>query len=74
MLGHATPTGVFFGAQTPHAVVRALDDFYAHEQDITAAACRNNAQRFATARFDGGMRDVLGLRESVVLHDALVER
>jgi glycosyltransferase involved in cell wall biosynthesis len=60
-LEHETPTGVFFGAQTPNAVVRALDDFYAHEQDITAHACRTNAQRFATPRFDHGIRDVLGL-------------
>ena len=59
-LDHATPTGVFFGAQTPNAVVRALDDFYAHETDITPEACRSNAQRFATARFDRGISDVLG--------------
>jgi len=64
-LDHATPTGVFFGAQTPHAVVRALDDFYAHEREITAEACRENAQRFATRRFDNGMRRVLGLAEEV---------
>jgi glycosyltransferase involved in cell wall biosynthesis len=73
-LGHATPTGVFFGAQTPSAVVRALDDFYAHEQDITAEACRANAQRFATAEFDSGMRDVLGLADTQVPQDALVAR
>ena len=42
-------------------VVRALDDFYAHEGDITAASCRNNAQRFATPRFDAGISEVLGL-------------
>lgn len=70
-LGHETPTGVFFGAQTPHAVVRALDDFYAHESEITAEACRENAQRFATARFDSGMRDVLGLAELTVVDPAL---
>lgn len=60
-LDHDTPTGVFFGAQTPNAVVRALDDFYAHEGDITAESCRNNAQRFATPRFDAGISEVLGL-------------
>jgi glycosyltransferase involved in cell wall biosynthesis len=73
-LGHATPTGVFFGAQTPSAVVRALDDFYAHEHEITAEACRANAQRFATAEFDGGMRDVLGLADTQVPEDTLVAR
>jgi glycosyltransferase involved in cell wall biosynthesis len=73
-LDHHTPTGVFFGAQTPNAVVRALDDFYAHETDITAAACRDNAQRFATPRFDSGMRDVLGLAHAAVPDAALVSR
>jgi glycosyltransferase involved in cell wall biosynthesis len=73
-LDHDTPTGVFFGAQTPNAVVRALDDFYAHEQDITAEACRTNAQRFATERFDSGMRDVLGLHETRLPDTALVSR
>lgn len=71
-LDHETPTGVFFGAQTPNAVVRALDDFYAHEHEITAEACRNNAQRFATPRFDTGMRTVLGLPQ-VTAHDHEVE-
>ena len=60
-LEHETPTGVFFAAQTPTAVVRALDDFYAHEDEITGDVCRANAQRFATSRFDEGMRDALGL-------------
>ena len=71
-LDHATPTGVFFGAQTPHAVVRALDDFYAHEREITAEACRANAERFATARFDSGMRSVLGLADAVATPDVKV--
>ncbi|MES3032835.1 MAG: glycosyltransferase [Gemmatimonadota bacterium] len=64
-LDHATPTGVFFGAQTPHAVVRALDDFGAHEALITPEACRSNALRFSTPRFDQGMRRVLGLATEV---------
>jgi len=70
-LGHDTPTGVLFGAQTPHAVVRALDDFCAHESEITAEACRENALRFAIARFDRGMRDVLGLSELAAADPAL---
>ena len=68
-LDHDTPTGVFFGAQTPNAVVRALDDFYAHEHEITAEACRSNAQRFSTPRFDSGMRRVLGLSEEQHVHE-----
>jgi glycosyltransferase involved in cell wall biosynthesis len=73
-LDHETPTGVFFGAQTPNAVVRALDDFYAHEQDITDEACRANAQRFATPKFDQGMREVLGLVSEPIAADVLASR
>ena len=73
-LTHDSPTGVFFGAQTPHAVVRALDDFEAHETIITAKACRENAQRFSTARFDSEIRDVLGLADVRTANSALVAR
>ena len=68
------PTGVFFGAQTPNAVVRALDDFDAYGSVITADACRNNAMRFATSRFDHGMRDVLGLGAAAAAPDHLMVR
>lgn len=68
------PTGVFFGAQTPNAVVRALDDFDAYGSVITADACRNNAMRFATSRFDDGMRDVLGLGAAAAAPDHLMVR
>ena len=68
------PTGVFFGAQTPDAVVRALDDFDAYGSVITADACRNNAMRFATSRFDDGMRDVLGLSAAAAAPDHLMVR
>ncbi len=64
-LDHGEPTGVFFGAQTPNAVVRALDDFQAHSERITADACRQNALRFATPRFDHGLRRVLGFGDEV---------
>ena len=60
-LDHATPTGVFFGAQTPHAIARGIAEFTANEHRITAAACRANAQRFSSARFNSEMRAVLGL-------------
>ena len=64
-LDQAMPTGVFFGAQTPNAVVRAIDDFQAHREQITPEACRGNALRFSTPRFDQGMRRVLGLADEV---------
>ncbi len=59
-LDDPSPTAVFFDAQTPNAVVRALDDFNEHASRITPAACRANAMRFATPRFDAGLRAVLG--------------
>jgi len=65
-LDHSAPTGVFFAAQTPTAVVRALDDYRAHEGEITAEACRNNAMRFSTGRFDDGIRNVLGLTRAAL--------
>jgi glycosyltransferase involved in cell wall biosynthesis len=45
------PTGVFFDAQTPQAVAAAVRAFEAGGERISAAACRENAQRFAPARF-----------------------
>jgi glycosyltransferase involved in cell wall biosynthesis len=59
-LDHTAPTGVFFDAQTPHALVRALDEFTEHATRITPDACRSNAMRFATPHFDAGLRAVLG--------------
>jgi glycosyltransferase involved in cell wall biosynthesis len=46
-----SPTGVFFDAQTPHAVVTAIRLFESDHPRISAAACRDNALRFAPARF-----------------------
>lgn len=45
------PTGAFFDAQTPQAVAAAVRAFEAEPNRITAAACRENALRFAPERF-----------------------
>ncbi len=45
------PTGVFFDAQTPQAVAAAVRSFEADAGRISAVACRENALRFAPARF-----------------------
>ncbi len=45
------PTGAFFDAQTPQAVAAAVRAFEAEPGRISAAACRDNALRFAPARF-----------------------
>ena len=46
-----TPTGVFFDEQTPQAVIAAIRTFEAEAGRIAPAACRDNALRFAPARF-----------------------
>ncbi|MEO8676227.1 MAG: glycosyltransferase [Casimicrobiaceae bacterium] len=45
------PTGVFFDAQTPQAVADAVRAFEANATRISSVACRENARRFAPARF-----------------------
>lgn len=44
-------TGVFFDAQTPEAIRAAVEHFEQRLHDITPAACRANAERFARTRF-----------------------
>ncbi len=50
-LDHPAPTGVFFGEQTPAAIVDAVRRFEAAGERITARACRENAERFSVGRF-----------------------
>lgn len=50
-LDSAQPTGVFFRKQTAEAIVAAVDEFEANSEHISAAACRENAMRFAPERF-----------------------
>jgi glycosyltransferase involved in cell wall biosynthesis len=45
------PTGLFFDTQTPDAIVAAVDAFERDAARFAPAACRANAERFATARF-----------------------
>ena len=44
-------TGVFFDAQTPEALTRAVDLFEAHEDEFKPDICRSNAERFKEKRF-----------------------
>jgi glycosyltransferase involved in cell wall biosynthesis len=50
-LDDLVPTGVFFDAQTPQALVAAIATFESAAHRITPSACRDNAQRFASSRF-----------------------
>jgi len=45
------PTGVFFDAQTPEAIVAAVERFEAVETEFDPAACRANALRFSREAF-----------------------
>jgi glycosyltransferase involved in cell wall biosynthesis len=51
-LGSAQPTGVLFAEQTAGAVRAAVEAFERSGGAIDPAACRINAQRFSTGRFD----------------------
>nr|WP_299010546.1 glycosyltransferase [uncultured Caulobacter sp.] len=47
-LDEPAPTGVLFHQQTPEALVAAIQHFEAHHLRVTASACRDNAERFAS--------------------------
>ena len=50
-LEHAKPTGLFFTSQEPPSIAQAVRDFEAHRHRFSAAACRENALRFAPEVF-----------------------
>ena len=45
------PTGIFFGEQTPEAIVNAVCLFEIERRRFDAGACRRNAERFSRERF-----------------------
>jgi glycosyltransferase involved in cell wall biosynthesis len=45
------PTGAFFFEQTPDAVAAAVDAFEKSASQVSARACRANAERFSRERF-----------------------
>jgi hypothetical protein len=45
------PTGVFFDAQTPAALARAIERFEANEAAFDPVSIRRNAERFGGERF-----------------------
>jgi glycosyltransferase involved in cell wall biosynthesis len=47
----AGPTGIFFDAQTPEALQRAVKLFETQEKEFEPHACRRNAERFDRERF-----------------------
>lgn len=45
------PTGVLFSQQSVPALIKAVERFEAHSDQITPQACRENALRFSASRF-----------------------
>jgi glycosyltransferase involved in cell wall biosynthesis len=58
-LGCEAPTGIFFGAQLPEAIITAVRRFDDAQHLISAMNCRRNAQRFSTERFHREFREFL---------------
>jgi glycosyltransferase involved in cell wall biosynthesis len=52
-------TGVFFETQTPTAIAAAISEFEALPVPIETAACRANAERFATNCFRSAITDFI---------------
>lgn len=52
----AERTGLFFDAQTPEAVIAAVQAFEALPEPIAPAACRRQAERFSQQRFRATFR------------------
>lgn len=51
-LGVDLPTGLFFPEQTVDALCQAVQGFEEHIDAFSAQACRQNAERFSSERFD----------------------
>ncbi len=54
-LDHEQPTGVFYHQQTAGAIIAGIHEFEANAHRITPQACRENAERFSTERFEREM-------------------
>lgn len=69
---HAAPTGLLFERQTVAAIKDAVARFETNRQAISAAACSENAQRFAPARFRREMAEAF--EETLAVHRRNPER
>lgn len=52
-------TGLFFDEPTPDAISRAVRSFIAREHEFSPLACRQQAERFSTARFRSEFKNVV---------------
>lgn len=51
-----TPTGIFFQAQTTHAICEAVREFERRKGSFSSEHCRRNAERFSIERFEREFR------------------
>lgn len=58
-MDHAEPTGVFFDAQTPDAVVDAVERFERHAHDFDPRAIHAHAHTFRPERFDAAFLEAV---------------
>jgi glycosyltransferase involved in cell wall biosynthesis len=63
-LDHSQPTGVFYEAQSISALIAAVSEFENNASRISAQACRTNAERFSSARFEDEIRHFVESRLS----------
>ncbi len=66
-LGRPDPTGILFDEQSAAAIAQAVARFDRHHADFSVDACRANAERFTTARFDAEFARVM----AQALHGAI---
>ncbi|MCL9781306.1 glycosyltransferase family 4 protein [Vibrio sp. S4M6] len=56
-LGVDEPTGLFFKQQTVEAVCAAVETFEKESHEFSPQACRNNAEKFSTERFENELKE-----------------
>jgi glycosyltransferase involved in cell wall biosynthesis len=56
------PTGVFFGEQTPEALLAAVGRFERNEGMFDPRQCRKNAERFSSENFKASLTDFINAR------------
>jgi glycosyltransferase involved in cell wall biosynthesis len=72
-LDHPAPTGVLYHQQTVSALVAAIGEFENAKPQISAQACRCNAERFSGERFEQEIKDFVEARLSAA-HTSLHPR
>ncbi|MCO8169497.1 glycosyltransferase family 4 protein [Pseudomonas sp. 21LCFQ02] len=61
-LDHPTPTGVLYDRQDAASLIAAVGQFESTQGRISASACRFNAERFSTERFEQQIKALVDAR------------